>query len=530
MDRTVIIGLDGATFTVLDPLIAEGRCPELGRLVDEGVRAELLSTPHPLTPPAWTTLATGRSPGHHGVFDFLRAERRASGAFFTLTDFRDIRCETIWSLVSRQGGKVTSLNFPLMSPPPEVNGTIVPGQLSHRHLRRNVHPRRIYDEIRSLPSFDLKALNWDFEREKRAMQNIPDEELVDWVESHIVRERHWMDALRHVMQTAPADLTGILFDGVDKLQHTCWRFLDPLAPHIGPSAVEQRVRALCLEYFETLDGFVGEIVQMAGPEGRVFVASDHGFGGSTTVFRANAWLHQEGLLAWPEGDGHRLGAGGALKAGHHVAIDMDRTKAYAQSAATNGIYIRGAGAPGDGGVPPEDYAGFRDALIDRLLAVRHPESGEPIVKQVLKREDAFPGPFMEEAPDLTLVMHDHSFISVLRSEEIVSERPVLTGTHFPEGVFIARGPGIQSGVRTPPQSILDCAATFLHSLGLPVPEDFESRVIEETFSPEWLREHPVEVGPPTRSPDAVAPAPEESRDAEEDARIIDRLRALGYVE
>jgi predicted AlkP superfamily phosphohydrolase/phosphomutase len=530
MDKTVIIGLDGATFTVLDPLIAEGHCPELGKLVANGVRAELCSTPHPLTPPAWTTLMTGRSPGHHGVFDFLRAERRASGAFFTLTDFRDIRCETIWTLVSRQGGSVTSLNFPLMSPPPEVNGSIVPGQLSHRHLRRNVHPKHLFEELKALPSFDPKALNWDFEREKKAMQNIPDEELVEWTESHIVRERHWMDALRHVMRTAPADLTAVLFDGVDKLQHTCWRFLDPAALPTDPNPVERRVRELCIEYFRALDGFIGEIVQIAGPDARIFLASDHGFGGSTTVFRANTWLHEQGLLAWPAGDGHRLGAGGALKAGHHVPIDMERTQAYAQSAATNGIHIRVAQSPGDGGVPPEDYHRFRDALIDRLLQIRHPRIGVPIVKDILKREDAFPGPCMEEAPDLTLVMHDHSFISVLRTTEVVSERPTLTGTHFPEGIFIAHGPGIRRGFAASQQSILDCAATYLHSLCLPVPEDFESRVIEDVFAPDWLRDHPVEVGQPTRSPDAIRSSGGENLDAEEEAKIVDRLRALGYVE
>src|SRR3954454_18267324 len=115
MNPTILIGIDGATFTILDRLIADGYMPTLKAFQARGVRGGLLSTPHPLTPPAWTTLMTGRSPGNHGIYDFLRSEVREGGAFFTLNNFRDIQCETIWSIVSRQGGRVLSLGYPLMA-------------------------------------------------------------------------------------------------------------------------------------------------------------------------------------------------------------------------------------------------------------------------------------------------------------------------------------------------------------------------------------------------------------------------------
>src|SRR4051812_20961969 len=156
MHPTILIGLDGATFTVLDSLMADGAMPCLKAFVDRGVRAELLSTPHPLTPPAWTTLMTGQNPGNHGIFDFLRGEVNGSGAFYTLNDFRDVRSETIWTIVSRLGGRVTALNFPMTAPPPPVAGNIVPGVLSWRHLRRNVYPPELYGALRSLPGFNSK--------------------------------------------------------------------------------------------------------------------------------------------------------------------------------------------------------------------------------------------------------------------------------------------------------------------------------------------------------------------------------------
>ncbi|MBX7165582.1 MAG: alkaline phosphatase family protein [Pirellulales bacterium] len=526
MQPTVLIGLDGATYSILDPLMAAGQMPHLQQFLARGVRAELLTTPHPLTPPAWTTLMTGRSPGHHGIFDFLRSEVRAGGAFFTLNNFRDIHCETIWSIVSRQGGSVTSLNFPLMAPPPKVSGSIVPGLLSWRHLRRNIHPVELYDELKGLPGFNPNEISWDFEHEKKAMQILEDEELEPWTQFHIVRERHWFEITRHIMEQHPADLTAVMFDGVDKLQHGCWRFLDPRYFSAQPSAFERRMRELCVQYFHELDGFIGRIVALAGPQARVFIASDHGFGPTETVFRINKWLESQGYLQWADRTAEKPAAG------HFVALDWERTIAYAPSGATNGIHIRVAHGPGETGVAANEYHAFREQLIAKLKELRHPETGVPLVRDVLLREQAFPGEAGKSGPDLTLVLFDHGFFSVLDAEPIVWQRPLVAGTHCPEGVFAAAGPGIPRGIAVSQQSILDVAATLLYSLGLPVPSDFEGKVMQAAFEPAQLQAQPIVTGPPTTSPSGTVErvAVDADAEADSDEKILQRLRALGYVE
>ena len=55
--KAVLIGLDGATFSILDPLMAQGVMPFLRSFVDSGVRANLRSVVPPLTPPAWTSVS-----------------------------------------------------------------------------------------------------------------------------------------------------------------------------------------------------------------------------------------------------------------------------------------------------------------------------------------------------------------------------------------------------------------------------------------------------------------------------------------
>ena len=78
--RTLIVGIDGATWDVIDPLMAAGRMPNLARLVKEGARAPLNSTTPPMTLPSWSSMLTGTNPGKHGIFDFVqRIQAHASG-------------------------------------------------------------------------------------------------------------------------------------------------------------------------------------------------------------------------------------------------------------------------------------------------------------------------------------------------------------------------------------------------------------------------------------------------------------------
>ena len=100
---SVLLGLDGATFTVLDPLMRDGRDAVPGASSSLGGRARGCASVIPaLTPPAWTSLMTGRAPGHHGIFDFFRKESRDSQHIRFATS-RDVACETIWSWPTAAG-------------------------------------------------------------------------------------------------------------------------------------------------------------------------------------------------------------------------------------------------------------------------------------------------------------------------------------------------------------------------------------------------------------------------------------------
>ena len=95
-----VIGLDGATFDLLLPLMEEQRLPHLAAIFRKGVHGELRSTIPPVTAPAWASFQTGKNPGKHGLFHFTRYQQ---GTYETpIVDASSIRSRTIWQYSHRK--------------------------------------------------------------------------------------------------------------------------------------------------------------------------------------------------------------------------------------------------------------------------------------------------------------------------------------------------------------------------------------------------------------------------------------------
>jgi predicted AlkP superfamily phosphohydrolase/phosphomutase len=528
----LFIGLDGATFTVLDPMMRNGVMPFLRDWSAGGVRAVLGSTAHPLTPIAWTTLMTGRYPGNHGVFDFVRVVSQGPQPGYVLGTSADVRVETLWAIASRHGRRVSCLNFPSMFPPPAINGFVVPGFVPWRYLSRAVHPHDLYLRLKSLPEFDPKELALDWDIERKALQGLPESEFEDWIQFHTAREAQWFSIARFLMREEPCDLTAILFDGVDKLQHLCYHLLDPVLASHHTSGWAQRIRGLCLDYFRKLDHFIAAIVEAVGPAARVFIASDHGFcAAGDHIFYANVWLEQQGYFAWKQGtavdhegrltlDGH---------AGTEALIDWSRTVAFALTASSNAIWIRRR-RNGQDGVSDQEYPRFRQRLIDGLTVLTDPATGARVVERAMTREEAFPGVAVDDAPDLTLVLRDYSFLSVLRADAVLKRRRLPYGTHHPDGIFMAAGPGIRRGAELAPLSIVDITPTLLHALELPLSSDLDGALITAAFEASWVAAHPVRFEEGVGASVSSSPGSVPSLGTEGDEEILRRLKALGYLE
>lgn len=531
--RTLFIGLDGATFQVLDPLMAKGVMPFLKGFVEQSARARLRSIIPPLTPPAWTTIMTGKRPGQHGVFDFFQKETPES-PYFHFTGSLDIQSATIWSLASLEEKRIISLNFPQMFPPPAVNGSVVPGGwMPWRQLRLGCHPAGLFDRLKGLPSFNARELAMDMTLEAKAIEGCAEEEYADWIALHVRREQRWFDIMCYLMKEESTDLIGVVFDGVDKLQHLCWRFLDPACWPDEPTAWEQETRRLCEGYFQRLDEHIAGLVELAGPDASVILASDHGFGPSSDIFYLNTWLEQQGYLTWAEGadnpsaDSLQVGFGQIAR--HVYQIDWERTVAYAATPSSQGLYIVSQRPDGQVTMTPEEYRRLCQEIIDGMGRVEHPVTGEPLLERAWTRREVFSGPFQSLGPDITLTLSQGTAISILRTDHLFDQRSAPQGNHRWDGIFLAQGPGIRSGYEVDELSIVDVAPLILYSLDLPIPTDVAGSVPENILISDQLKQRPPRSIDASTFPETGTAAPP-PLDAEAEEAILVRLRALGYVE
>jgi predicted AlkP superfamily phosphohydrolase/phosphomutase len=334
--------------------------------------------------------------------------------------------------------------------------------------------------------------------------------------------------MKHLMTREPSDLTAIVFDGVDKIQHLAYRFLDPALAPARPTQWESAVIDRCRAYFRKIDDFLGQTRELVGKDGRIFIASDHGFTASSEIVYINRFLHDEGLLVWKkelEEDDKGTVFVDRLQS-HLDLIDLQRTKAFALTPSSNGIFVN---------VPADEYHEFRAELVDKLYRIQGADGGA-VVADVKLRDECFPGPYMNHAPDLTLTLRDFGTISVLNAAGVVIPRQQPWGTHHPDGVLLATGPGIQRGAETGPREIVEVASLLAHSLGLEIPADYEGRFPEDFYDAEYLAGDP-----PRISRACEAAAPEQSvvaddahatpeLDAEDENIVLQQLRNLGYLE
>lgn len=527
--KVSMIGLDGATFALLKPLMDSGVMPFLRRFLQEGVHGDLLSTRNPLTPPAWISMITGRSPHVHGIYDFLRPATLEDGSvFLKVNDSRDIRSEVIWSIAQRSGRRATSLNFYGMSPPPPIDGYLISGFVPWKHLRHAMYPTGLFDTIKQMPDFDYKNLAMDIGEEKKCVQGLLEGEHEDWIKLQSDRDTAWAQICCRLMESDRTDLTALVLDGPDKIQHLFWRFVDPELQPAAPDPWFTRIRTLCLNYYRQLDANIERLVEASGPNSDIVMTSDHGFGATTEVVYINEWLARHGYLRWRESAHH--GETGKLTADHmkdHLGmVDWRNSVAYCPTPSSNAIYVKRANGSSPG-VKSAEYLEFCLRLRQQLLDFRDPANGKPVFVGVdaNKLEGT---PYVEPSPDITVRLRDGGFVSILRSAEIVVPRKHADGTHRPNGIFIARGPRIRRGAQVGALSLLDIAPLLLHLLGIPIPDDLEGRVPTEVLSEDLPERTSIKRGKTTattaRRGSDRQPTPEQ-REA-----LLKQLRLLGYMD
>ncbi len=138
--RVILLGFDGAKPDVIEKMIDAGHLPNLAKLRGQGCYHRLGSSNPPQSPTAWSSFATCKWPGEHGIYDFLRrnpqtympglgfgttkhAELNADGSVAKPAEYVNFRAgQTFWRHADRQGARCKLLELPYAYPPDTLQG------------------------------------------------------------------------------------------------------------------------------------------------------------------------------------------------------------------------------------------------------------------------------------------------------------------------------------------------------------------------------------------------------------------------
>lgn len=506
--RVLIVGIDGATWDIMDPLMKANQLPNLQALRANGSSGVLTSVNPTLSPAVWTTIATGKLRAKHGVMDFTYTQE-------------DLRAPRIWELLEGEGKAVGVISWLATWPPAVRNGFMIPGWLARTPETHppNLHfaldiilgeglartPREYLAYVVDAPRIGVR-ISTLFEAFKvvgfSKLRKPPTLDLVHRKES--LKGRIYSDIFCWLLANHRPDFSAAVFYGTDSLAHIYWKYMEA-ADASGVSLATEpneeggrnvtpqdaaRYGDVIRDYYRLADSFLAKILSLLPEETTVCVLSDHGHGPSEAdwgylVIKATKLIETLGL--------------------------QDKV-----SVASVGDWSFLSAAPGtspDG--LPEAVKVLSSLTVDgkdmAFLDIKAKESATLSIRIAdgVEQGDTF------SAPD------GMSF----RVDDYV-DRTDLSGTHRLEGVIILAGPGVKKGYKIQNASIADVTPTLLHLMGSTVGEDMDGRVLTECLEEGFMKDHPVRFVE-TRDGEVAMPSATPGEEMPEAVR--ERLRALGYI-
>ena len=537
--KTFLLGLDGADWAILEPLIKEGVLPNFAKLY-AGVHAPLDSTTPPLTPPGWTSSVTGRNPGKHNVFDFLRYSKKDYDIH--LASRLDRRCRAIWNYVSEEGGRVLVMNVPVTFPPEAVNGYLISGFGTPEWDCAYTYPEDLKKRIlKKHPAFKV-------DMPSRLLHEGDFKAFCEGVNEHC---RLQFQVFRELFAELKPHFSMFAFVEMDRLFHFFWK--ENMSGEKGPYA------NLFREHFIFLDKLLGEFLAELPDDVYVMVISDHGFGEVSKDIYINNWLRDQGFLSVKSGSDavseskvsnwklkvaaflDRLGlwqiylkvrrnqlekkslASGEVRVQKALsAVDWSKTKAYFSSLAARCIRINLEGREPLGIVKTEEYAKLQDEIIKGLLEIRD-EEGNNLITRAYKAQEVYRGENALNASDIYLEPRDGYSFNQGFAEKLTmpssQHGQARSGDHRQFGVFMLQGPKIKEGALPNNPSLYDVTPTLLYLMDIPLSKDFDGRVLSEV----------IEENRPARYYDEAPYQRAEINEEEDAAKLKERLRDLGYL-
>jgi Tfp pilus assembly protein PilF/arylsulfatase A-like enzyme len=333
--RVLLVGLDGADWEIADPLMREGRMPNLARLTRTGARAKLLSIPPLLSPVVWTTVATGVEPTRHGVLDFLAPDD--AGAAQPVTS-RERRVPAVWEMLSARGVEVGVVGWWASWPADPVRGYLVSDRVAYQlfgyradpaDARGKTWPPGLYSAVRSR-IVEPANVPWervlaylDGPRTRREEFSAAEAELLDGLRVVLAAGDTQLAVATALREDFRPGLEVVYFEGTDTAAHLFMPYRPPAVAGSPPESAES-FAAVVDRAYEEADRHLGRLLE--GRQGaNVIVLSDHGFAtGAGRPQATDSRIGHGAAADWHRRFGMLVMAGPAVRSG----VVLDEARVY----------------------------------------------------------------------------------------------------------------------------------------------------------------------------------------------------------
>ncbi|HET7292319.1 MAG TPA: alkaline phosphatase family protein [Vicinamibacteria bacterium] len=404
--KVLLVGIDGASFRVMDPLLREGRLPAFAGLIARGARATLLSENPMASPVLWTSIATGQKREDHGIAGFVVYKDPKKPKRGTLVGSEDRRTLALWNIASAFGRRVGFLGWWASWPAEPVNGWIVSDRYTsdrwnvwaggHKTTGRT-YPDALAAELRPLvvdpmaPPMEEVLRLVDLTSEEQDEMRLAERPVFGHgfsvVKFAYCSQRSQEKMALHLLSRGQPDLTGVFLVANDPVSHTFWHYYEPEAYRGVDPTRAARLGVLVPHMYEHNDAFLAELLKRVDEQTVVLVVSDHGFeaSGQLPALKPAEKMftgpeaeeaHMRGEIAVGQSGKHHI-EGVLIAAGGPIRSGATPAKASLLDVAPTVLAILGLPVPGD------MEGRVLDELLEPAFLAAHPvrriESYEPLI-------------------------------------------------------------------------------------------------------------------------------------------------------
>lgn len=283
-DKLLVIGIDSADWRLLEPMMKQGRLPNLAHFMTESTHGRM-RTFYPLqkSPTLWASICTGVRPEVHGIQNFVKGSNQkpvTSSAWYA---------PALWDILSAAGRSTALVGMWTTYPARPIDGVMVSDYVPYGSSRTKPLAGLCYPDSLTSMALALRVDAADITDEQLG-RFIPPEQLamakekypheVEKLASVLAADLTYLAINRELAKNGDFDLFFFYQRGPDMISHYFYQYLRPKKGHLHHSPESLAAFGQVVEkYYDWTDEVVGEVLGWFPPDRQTVIVSDHGFYG-----------------------------------------------------------------------------------------------------------------------------------------------------------------------------------------------------------------------------------------------------------